>query len=97
MELVGLPDGWKERLQLHRQTKISADLEPARHGNGFSAQLALQNLDAILSRHREYDMRIRMHTLSDVTGAVPDRENILPTLRTAQIELVDGIKIFRGF
>ena len=37
-----------------------------------------------------------MHALCDLTGPVPDRENILSTLRTAQIELVDGIKVFGG-
>ena len=81
---------------MHRQTKVSTDLEPARHGNGFSTQLTLKNLDAIFSSHREHDVRIRMHALRDLTGPVPDRENILSALRTAQIELVDGIKIFCG-
>ena len=91
-----LPEGGKERLQLHRQTNVPADLEPARHGDGWSTQLALQNLDAILSRHREHDVRVRMHPLGDLTGPLPDRENVLPTLCAAQIELVDRIKIFGG-
>ena len=89
-----LPDGWKERLQLHRQANIPADLEPARHGDSRTTQLAVQHLDAILSRHREHDMRIRMHSFFDLTGAFTDREDILPALRPAQIELVDRIKIF---
>jgi hypothetical protein len=91
-----LPDGWKERLQLHRQANVPADLESARHGDGCSTQLALQNLDAILSRHREHYVGIGMHPLCDLTGPLPDRENVLPALRAAQIELVDRIKIFGG-
>ncbi len=91
-----LPDGWKERPQLHRQADVPADLESARHGDGWSTQLALQNLDAILSRHREQDVRVRMHPLFDLTGPFPDRENILPALRAAQIELIDRIEIFGG-
>ena len=35
-----------------------------------------------------------MHPLCNLTGAVSDRENILPALRAAQIELVDRIKTF---
>jgi hypothetical protein len=81
---------------LHRQADIPADLEPARHGNGWSTQLALQNLYAIFSRHRKHNVRIRMHSLYHLAGAVPDRENVLPALRTAQIELVNHIKIFGG-
>ena len=90
------PDGWKERPQLHRQADVPADLESARHGDGLSTQLALQNLDAILSRHREQYMRVRMHPLFDLTGPFPDRENILSALRAAQIELIDRIEIFGG-
>ena len=56
-EASWLPESWKERLQLHRQADVPADLEPARHGDGWSIQLALQNLDAILSRHREHYVR----------------------------------------
>jgi hypothetical protein len=41
-------------------------------------------------------MRIRMHPFCDLTDPLPDRENVLPSLRTAQIELVDRIKIFGG-
>lgn len=89
-----LPDGWEKRLQLHRQANVPADLESARHGDGCSTQLALQNLDAILSRHREHYVGIRMHPLCNLTGPFPDRENVLPALRAAQIELVDRIKIF---
>ena len=89
-----LPEGGKERLQLHRQANVSADLEPARHGDSRSTQLALQNLDAILSRHREYYIRVCMHPLYDLTGPLTDRENVLPALRAAQIELVDRIKVF---
>jgi hypothetical protein len=91
-----LLDSWKERLQLHRQADVSADLKPARHGNGWPAQLALQNLYAILSRHREYNVRVRMHPLYDLAGSLPDRKNVLPALRTGQIELVDRIEIFSG-
>jgi len=91
-----LPDSWKERLQLHRQANVPADLEPARHGDGWSTQLALQNLEAILSRHREYYVRVCMLPLCDLTGPLPDRKNVLPALRAAQIELVDRIKIFGG-
>jgi hypothetical protein len=81
---------------LHRQANVPADLEPARHGDGWSTQLALQNLDAILSRHREHYVRVRMHPLCDLTSPFPDRENLLPALHAAQIELVDRIKIFGG-
>lgn len=91
-----LPDGWKERLQLHRQADVPADLEPAGHGDGCPTQLAIQNLDAILSRHREHDVRVCMHPLCNLTGPFPDRENVLPALCATQIELVDRIKIFGG-
>ena len=37
-----------------------------------------------------------MHPLGDPTAPLPNRENILPALRAAQIELVDRIKIFGG-
>ena len=37
-----------------------------------------------------------MQPLCDLTGPLPDRENVLPALRAAQIELVDRIKILRG-
>jgi hypothetical protein len=37
-----------------------------------------------------------MHSLYDLTGSIPDRENVLPALRTTEIELVDRIKIFGG-
>ncbi len=59
-------------------------------------QLALQNLDAILSRHREHDVRVLMHPLCDLTDPLPDCENVLPALRAAQIELVDRVEIFGG-
>ena len=35
-----------------------------------------------------------MHPLCNLTGPLPNRENVLPALRAAQIELVDRIKIF---
>ena len=35
-----------------------------------------------------------MHPLRDLTGPLPDGENVLPPLRPAQIELLDRIKIF---
>ena len=41
-------------------------------------------------------MRVRMHSLYDLADSLPDCENVLPTLRTAQIELVDHVKIFCG-
>jgi len=91
-----LPKSWKECLQLHRQANITADLEPARHRCGCPAQLTIQNLDAVLSCHREYDMRVHMHPFSNLAGPLPDRENVLPALRTTQIELIDRIKILRG-
>jgi hypothetical protein len=37
-----------------------------------------------------------MHSLYDLTGSIPDRENVLSAQRTAQIELVDRVKIFGG-
>jgi hypothetical protein len=37
-----------------------------------------------------------MLPLCDLTGPFPDRKNVLPPLRAAQIELVDRIKIFGG-
>jgi len=91
-----LLDSWKERLQLHRQADVPADLKPARHGNGWSTQLALQNLNTILSRNREHDVRVRMHSFYDLAGTAPDRKNVLSALRTTQIELVNHIKIFGG-
>jgi hypothetical protein len=91
-----LLDSGKERPQLHRQADVPTDLESARHGNGWSTQLALQDFNTILSRHREYDVRVRMHSFYDLAGTIPDRENVLSTLRTTQVELVDHIKIFGG-
>ena len=35
-----------------------------------------------------------MHPLCNLTGPLPNRKNVLPALRAAQIELVDRIKIF---
>lgn len=81
---------------MHRQADVPADLKPARHGNGWSTQLALQNLNAILSRHREHHVRVRMHSFYNLAGSIPDCENVLPALRAAQIELVNHIKIFGG-
>ena len=95
-EAAWLPDGRKERLQLYRQANVPADLESARHGDGWSTQLALQDLDTILSRHREQDMRLRMHPLCNLTDSISNRENVLPALRATQIELVHRIKIFGG-
>ena len=37
-----------------------------------------------------------MHSFNDMTGPLTDRENILSALRSAQIELVDRVEIFRG-
>ena len=37
-----------------------------------------------------------MHSLNDVTGLLADRENVLPALRSAQVELVDCVEIFDG-
>ena len=37
-----------------------------------------------------------MHSLNDVTGLLADRENVLPALRSAQVELVDCVEIFGG-
>ena len=37
-----------------------------------------------------------MHPLCNLTGPLPDRENVLPALRAAQVELVDRIKILGG-
>ncbi len=37
-----------------------------------------------------------MHPFCDLTGSLPDRENVLPALRAAQIELVDRVKILGG-
>lgn len=37
-----------------------------------------------------------MHSLNDMTGPLADCENVLPALRSAQIELVDRIEIFGG-
>lgn len=89
-----LPDSWKKRLQLHRQTDVSSDLEPTGHGDRGPAQLAIQNLDAVFSTHREYDVRVLMRPLCDLTDPLPDRENELPSLCAAQIELIDRIEIF---
>lgn len=91
-----LPDGGKERPQLHRQADVSADLEPARHRDGCSTQLSSQNLHAIFSCHREHDVRVRMQSFNDMTGPLIDRKNVLPALRSAQIELVDRVEIFGG-
>ena len=91
-----LPDSWEERLQLHRQTDVPADLEPTGHGDSSPAQLALQNLDAILSCHREHNVRSFVCPLFDLTGPLPDREDVLASLSAAQIELVDRVKIFGG-
>ena len=35
-----------------------------------------------------------MQPLCNLTDPLPNRENILPTLRAAQIELIDRIEIF---
>ena len=91
-----LPDSWKERLQLHCQTDVAADLESPRHRNGRSTQLSPEDLHTIFSSHREHDVRGRMHTLNDMTGPLADCENVLPALRSAQIELVDRVEIFGG-
>ena len=37
-----------------------------------------------------------MHSLNDMTGPLADRENVLPALRSAQIELVNRVEIFGG-
>ena len=37
-----------------------------------------------------------MHSFNDMTGSLADRENVLPALRSAQIELVDSVEIFGG-
>ena len=37
-----------------------------------------------------------MHSLNDMTGSLADRENVLPALRSAQIELVDRVEVFGG-
>jgi hypothetical protein len=91
-----LPDSWKERLQLHCQTDVPADLESSRHRNGCSTQVSSEDLHAIFSCHREHDVRGRMHSLNDMTGLLADRENVLPALRSAQVELVDCVEIFGG-
>ena len=95
-EVGWLLDSWKERLQLHCQTDVPADLESSRHRDGCPTQLPPEDLHAIFSRHREHDVRGRMHSLNDMTGPLADRENILPALRSAQIELVDRVEIFGG-
>jgi hypothetical protein len=41
-------------------------------------------------------MRVLMHPLYNLTNSLTNRENVLPTLCAAQIELVDRIKIFGG-
>jgi len=78
------------------QTNVPADFQPARHRCGCPAQLAIQNLDAILSRHRKHDVRLPMNPFGDLTGPLSDRENVLPSLHTAQIELVNRVKILGG-
>lgn len=37
-----------------------------------------------------------MRPLCNLTGSLPDRENVLPALHAAQIELIDRVKIFGG-
>ena len=37
-----------------------------------------------------------MHSLNDMTGPLADRENVLPALRSAQIELVDRVEVYGG-
>ena len=37
-----------------------------------------------------------MHSLKDMTDSLADGENVLPALRSAQIELVDRVEIFGG-
>lgn len=37
-----------------------------------------------------------MHSLKDMTGSLADGENVLPALRSVQIELVDRVEVFGG-
>jgi len=37
-----------------------------------------------------------MHSLKDMTDSLADGENVLPALRSTQIELVDRIEVFGG-
>jgi len=91
-----LPDGGKKRPQLHCQTDISADLEPARHSDGWSVQLTPQDPDAIFPCHREDDVRVRMHPFCNLTDSFLNRENVLSAFRPAQIELVNGVETLRS-
>ena len=95
-EVGWLLDSWKERLQLHCQTDVPADLESSRHRDGCPTQLPPEDLHTIFSSHGEHDVRGRMHSLNDMTGPLADCENVLPALRSAQIELVDRVEIFGG-
>jgi len=89
----GLAERGEQRLQLHRQADVSADLEPPGHGDGRSTQLALQNLDAILPAHRERDVRILVHPVGHLADPTPNRENVLASLGAAQVELINRIDI----
>lgn len=91
-----LGDGWKQRLQLHRQPDVPADLKAARHGNCRAAQLTVQDLDAILAGHGEGDMRIGVGSFFYSADPVLDPEEILPALRPAEIKLIDRIEVFRS-
>ena len=74
-------EGRKQRLELHGEADIARDLQPARHGNRKSAELAVEQPDTVVSAQRERYLRIGIDAFFDGTVAVFHDHMILAALR----------------
>ena len=93
--LLQLPSQAREqRPQLQRQAHIPADAKSSRHRDRRPIQLPVQDANAIFSRQRQGDVRLRMRAARHSTGAVVDLQVILSTLCAAQVELIHSVHSF---